>query len=129
MTNICDVYIEVFGLADEEGIFLIKSLAEELEMCKHTGKEGVYERLQKVKEHHPDCMDCINSTMKILSSVVLTSDKLGIENGIVHRVYKRDDENKKPVMYVYANVSNEGKCFFVGDREQGDFIRNDARRI
>ena len=65
--------------------------------------------------------------MKILGGLVLDPSKIGCEECITHRVFKRGDKEKKPILYVYANIPGQGKYFFIGDREKERFIRNGAR--
>ena len=116
-----EVYKSI-GLTNEDGTFPIKTLVESLTQCKSSGQKGIQERLEIFSAYYPEFANCNDSSTVMLKSAVLNPEIIDFERCIVKRVYSRNDEEKEPILYVYANCKEEGKMFYVADKEEKQFI-------
>lgn len=113
------------GIADREGNFPIKDLISESDRIydeNGSGKRTVEKQLALIEEYCPEFATCQNSTMGVLQGNILGNDKLKFNKCVVKRVYDRKDENKRPVLYVYIDLPEEGTVFYVADKEEGKFV-------
>ena len=114
------------GLADENGKFPMQAL---LNKCKSIDDlrlpvaEELKRELNAIKEYCPDFAKCQNSTTGILQCAVLRQENLNFNKCVVSRVYAREDLEKKPVLYVYADLPEMGKQFYFADEQKGEFIQ------
>ena len=120
-----EVYKSI-GIADEEGKFPISKMLDEKELIDKTSKdvrENISKKIELLRETCPEYAACINSTDRILSSILFEqSDNFSFNRCIVSRVYDKSDENKTPVLYTYLDFEEEGKLFFYADKETGEFV-------
>lgn len=115
------------NLADKDGNFPIKSLYEESDKIDSFYKDDVFlnidEQLKLLKRKFPDFAKFQNSTMQIVTNLLGTENiKSKVDNIVVKRVYDKADENKYPVLYLYAVSEEFGEKFYFADKENGDFV-------
>ena len=111
------------GLTDAEGYFPIKALVDILNTCPTEGPERISSRLKALSEYLPEFAECNNSTANIIRTLILNPSKVDYENCIAKRVYNREDETKRPVLYVYADLGEDGKQFFVAEKDAIEFTQ------
>ena len=112
------------GIADKEGNFPIKNLIDQSKMIDDTNlseEESLKKQLLLLEEYCPEFATCQNSTSAILQGIILNQENLKFNRCVVNRVYEREDENKKPILYVYADLPNAGKKFYFADKDIGKF--------
>ena len=113
------------GLTDKDGNFPIKTLIEksqEIDEESPIEEEQIKKQLMLLKEYYPNFAMCENSSMSLLESMFVGLKNTSFDKCIVNRVYDKNDEEKRPVVYVYANFPNSGKKFYYIDKNQGEFI-------
>lgn len=118
---------EVFssiGLADKNGDFPIKELIEKsnaIDKLDLSDEEELKRQLLLLEDYYPLFANCQNSTINILQGTVLAQENLKFKNCVASRVYEKEDKDKRPVMYVYADLLESGKKFYYADKETGQF--------
>ena len=109
------------GLTNESGKFPATQLCEnikEIERMNTGAQDQLANRFKALKNYYPEFAECMNSTIKILQSIVLEhSENFNYENCISSRVYRKDDIKKQPVLFVYFDFGTSGKIFFYADNE------------
>ena len=65
--------------------------------------------------------------MGIIQGISLAGENLKYNRCIVNRVYGKQDKDKRPVMYVYVDLPEEGKVFYFADKEKGEFVELDQK--
>ena len=115
------------GLAEKDGTFPIGNLFDNIDNYNGIGKEALEKILYSIEDYCPDFTEYINSTFNILNYVLLNSNKINFNKCVVNRVYSKEDMQKQPVLFVYADIEKEGKYFFVADKKMGKFISMDAK--
>lgn len=124
------------GLAKEDGTFPISDMSNEIDKIANKPISTTGENTKKVAEmlgvmakHHPDFSICINSTMNVLCGLIFSKHDLkeGVGEGrvVIDRVYRKDDSNQLPVLYVYYtpdDTKSEGS-FFVAERGDRNFTQ------
>lgn len=122
--NLREVYKSI-GLAREDGLFPITDLIDKIsEVDKSTSlKEQLQGRIKCLKEYCPDFCKCMTSTMKILEPIVFqSSERFNYERLIVNRAYSKQDDDRKPVMFVYFDFGQGTEIFYYADSEKGEFV-------
>lgn len=112
------------GIADQEGNFPVKKLADISESIYHSElpeEEVIKRQFALLAEYYPDFATCQNSTTTILQGLLLKNEKFHFNRCVVNRVYHREDEDKEVVLYVYVDFPNAGKKFYFADKEIGQF--------
>lgn len=113
------------GLAHEDGNFpiidLLKKSNEIDKICANNPVQNLNNQLLLLSKVCPDFALCQNSSMKILANL-LAKDNLNLNKCVIDRVYKKDDNNKSPYMYVYVSSRDFGKKFFIVDKDLGNFL-------
>ena len=123
-----EVYKQI-GIADENGDFPIKNIFDESEKIYKLGlKSGEYlpRILKLLQEMYPDFAHSINETTSMLYGL-LDNENFNYEKCVIKRVYKRSDKEKMANLYVYADFGEDGKVFYVADRETGEFVELEQR--
>ncbi len=114
------------GLADKEGNFPIKDLLDKSESIhqRYVNQPDVNIRQQflLLSQVCPEFANCQNSSMSILSNVLLNNENFKFNKCVVNRVYKKEDSNKEPILYVYINSNELGEKFYYADENKGQFI-------
>ena len=114
------------GLADTNGQFPIKDLIEKSElldeMYANQPEQNIKEQFLLLKKTCPEFATCQNSSMNILSSVLLNNENLKFNKCVVNRVFNRTDKNKRPILFVYIDSNEIGKKFYFADKDTGQFI-------
>lgn len=119
---------EVFksiGLADREGNFPIKQLIDKSKIIddyKFPEEKSIKMQLELLTRYCPEFATCQNSTSSILQGIILNQENLKFNKCVVNRVYEREDESKRPVLYVYADFPEAGKKFYLADKDAREFI-------
>lgn len=113
------------GVADKDGNFPIKKLKEKsktIDDYNFPTEEAIKYQFQLLADYYPEFATCQNETMTILSLIILKGENLNFNRCVANRVYERDDENKQPVLYVYADLPEVGKRFYFADKETKSFV-------
>lgn len=114
------------GLADKEGKFLIKDVMEMSklldEFYANEPDTNINKQFSLLKKVCPEFAKCQNSSMTILSDILLNNKNLKFNKCNINRVYSREDNEKKPIMYVHINSDELGNKFYYANKEKGQFI-------
>ncbi len=114
------------GLADRDGQFPIKKLLEKSkqldEIYANEPEQNVNKQLLLLKSTCPEFATCQNSSMSILSDVLLSNENLRFNKCVVSRVYNRTDKEKRPILFVYINSNELGNKFYVANKDEGQFV-------
>lgn len=114
------------GLVDKDGKFLISILQEKSKLLDafyaNEPERNINTQFLLLKQTCPEFATCQNSSMRVLSDVLLNNENLKFNKCVVNRVYSRTDEEKRPVLYVYINSDELGKRFYFADKNLGQFI-------
>lgn len=122
---------EVFtsiGLADRDGKFPIKTLIDEskaIDDLNLPAQQAIEKQLLLLSRYYPDFATCQNSTMEILTNILLNLEMqrhLYFFKCVVSRVHERVDKDKKPILYVYADLPDSGKKFYIPNYEEKSFL-------
>lgn len=115
------------GLADKEGSFPLK---EAIEKSKQIDKiyanqleENISNQFLLLKKICPEFATCQDSSMCMLSDVLLNNENMKFDRCVVNRVYNRTDKEKRPIMFVYIASNEIGNKFYFANKEEGTFIR------
>ena len=79
------------------------------------------EQLLLLKQACPEFCLCQNSSMSMLNTL-LDTENLNLDRCVVNRVYHRQDQERRPVLYVYAESEELRKRFYYADKEKEQFI-------
>lgn len=126
---------EVFksvGIADKEGNFPIKDFIYKSVYINYSDlptEKLIKKQLNLLAEYCPEFATCQNETTQILSLISLNSKNLNYTRCIVNRVYARGDDDKRPILYVYADLPESGKKFYFADSESRQFIELQQREF
>lgn len=114
------------GLADKEGQFPIKDLLEKSklldEFYANEPERNINKQFLLLRQTCPEFATCQNSSMAILSDVLLSNENLRFNKCVVNRVYNRTDKEKRPILYVYINSNELGNKFYFANKEEGQFV-------
>lgn len=114
------------GLANENGEFLIKEMIAEStalhEQYANQPAKDLEQQFALVAQMHPEFAICQNSTMEIMSAVLLNNENLQFNKCVVNRVYDKQDEDKKPIVYIYIDSDEVGRKFYYADKDKGQMI-------
>ena len=115
------------GLADKEGQFLIKDLLEKSTLVDiffaRQPEQNINKQFLLLRQACPEFATCQNSSMRILSDILLNNENLRFNKCVVNRVYSRNDKEKRPILYVYVASNELGKKFYFASQEEGQFVR------
>ena len=113
------------GLADRDGQFPIKDLLEKSkqldEFYANQPDQNIRNQFLLLKQTCPEFATCQNSTMSILSDVLLSNENLKFNKCVVNRVYNRTDKEKRPILFVYIDSNELGSKFFFANND-GEFL-------
>lgn len=113
------------GVADKDGKFPITEFMKKSKTIDNhnlPAEESIKEQLKLVEKYYPEFAECQNSITYILQGVSLKQKNLNFNKCVVNRVYERTDENKRPVLYVYADLPDAGKKFYFADKGTQQFV-------
>lgn len=114
------------GLASENGVFPIANLLEQSEKInkfyENEPDRNIKAQLKLLEKTCPEFATCQNSSMNILSNILLNHKNLRFNKGIINRVYDREDDEKSPVMYIYIDSNELGRKFYYADKNEGQFL-------
>ena len=122
------------GLADRDGQFPIKNLLEKSkqldEFYADQPDKNISKQFLLLRKACPEFSTCQNSSMSILSDVLLNNEHLKFNKCIVNRVYDRMDERKRPILFVYIDSNELGQKFYLANQDseflevsQEDFVK------
>ena len=113
------------GLADKDGNFPIlkmKEISKHLdELYSNQPEMNISKQFLLLKKICPEFATCQNSSMSILSGVLLNNENLKFNRCVVNRVYDRSDNKKRPIIFVYIDSNELGQKFYYANKD-GDFI-------
>jgi hypothetical protein len=114
------------GLADRDGQFPIKDLLEKSklldEFYANQPEQNISKQFLLLKQTCPEFATCQNSSMSILSDILLSNENLRFNKCVVDRVYNRTDKKKRPIMFVYIDSNELGKKFYFANKDEGQFL-------
>ncbi|MBQ2938109.1 MAG: hypothetical protein IJE05_04455 [Clostridia bacterium] len=114
------------GLADREGQFPIKDLLEKSklldEFYANQPNQNINKQFLLMSQVCPEFATCQNSSMSILSDILLNNENLKFNKCVVNRVYNRTDKEKRPILFVYIDSNELGKNFYFADKDRGQFV-------
>lgn len=114
------------GLTDKDGNFPIKYLIDKSselhQRYKNDQLKNLEEQFLLLKKVCPEFASCQNSTMSILSDLILDNEFLKYDKCEVNRVYNKSDKDKRPITFVYINFEELGEKFYYANKEKGEFI-------
>lgn len=114
------------GLADKEGQFSIKDLLEKSTLVDiffaRQPEQNINKQFLLLRQACPEFATCQNSSMRILSDILLNNENLRFNKCVVNRVYSRNDKEKRPILYVYVDSNELGKKFYFASQEEGQFV-------
>ncbi len=114
------------GLADRDGQFPIKDLIEKSkkidEFFANQPEENINGQFLLLQQACPEFATCQNSSISILSDILLSNENLKFNKCVVSRVYNREDKEKRPVIYVYIDLNELGKKFYFANKDEGRFV-------
>ncbi len=113
------------GLAQKDGSFPISNLIDKSkqidELYANQPEKNISEQFSLLQQACPEFAKCQNSSMTILSDILLNYDNLKFNKCIVDRVYSKNDKEKESFMYVYIDSDELGKKFYFADKDKGQF--------
>ena len=111
--------------ADRDGQFPIKDLLEKSkqldEFYANQPDKNISKQFLLLRQTCPEFATCQNSTMSILSDVLLSNENLKFNKCVVNRVYNRTDKEKRPILFVYIDSNELGSKFFFANND-GEFL-------
>lgn len=113
------------GIADKEGNFSIKDFidkATEIDNDSISEKEKIQKQFELITRYCPEFAMCQNSTLAILQQISLNQENFEFNRCVASRVYEKNDENKEPVIFVYADIPGIGNKFYFADKQTSTFI-------
>lgn len=114
------------GLADRDGQFPIKDLLEKSklldEFYANQPEQNISKQFLLLRQTCPEFATCQNSSMSILSDVLLSNENLRFNKCVVDRVYNRTDKEKRPIMFVYIDSNELGKRFYFANKDEGQLV-------
>lgn len=114
------------GLADRDGPFPIKDLLEKSrsldEFYANQPEQNISKQFLLLRQVCPEFATCQNSSMSILSDVLLNNENLRFNKCVVNRAYNRTDEEKRPILFVYINSNELGNKFYFANKDEGQFV-------
>lgn len=114
------------GLADKDGQFPIKDLFKKSklldEFYANQLDQNISKQLLLLSKVCPEFATCQNSSMNILSDILLNNENLRFNKCVINRVYDRADKRKEPVLFVYIDSDELGQKFYYADKTEGQFV-------
>ena len=114
------------GLANENGSFKIGNLMaiRKIADLANLGEvESIEQKLLALSKYYTEFASSPKETTKILKSLIRSGKNLDFNRCVIDRVYEREDTNKRPVLYVYIDLPENGKHFYVADKGSKNFVR------
>lgn len=112
-------------IADKDGNFPIKDFIENAGIIDNSDistEEKIEKQFELIIRYCPEFAMCQNSTLAILQEISLNQKNFEFNRCVASRVYEKNDENKEPVMFVYADIPGVGNKFYFADKETSTFI-------
>ena len=114
------------GLADRDGQFPIKDLLEKSklldEIYANQPEQNISKQFLLLRQICPEFATCQNSSMSILSDVLLSNENFKFNKCVVNRVYNRTDTEKRPILFVYINSNELEDKFYFANKDEGQFV-------
>ena len=109
------------GLAGKDGQFPIKDLIEQSklldEFYANQPEKNISKQFLLLRKICPEFATCQNSSMSILSDVLLSNENLEFNKCVVNRVYDRADNEKRPILFVYIDSNELGQKFYFASND------------
>lgn len=120
-SNVREIFKSI-GATDEKGSFPMQkfmSMSNMIKAYKFPAEKTIEIQLMLLTSYYPEFFICQNETASILRGIL---SNINFNRCVVNRVYERDDKNKQPVLYVYADLPEVGKKFYFADKETNKFV-------
>ena len=125
LPNLRKVYTSI-GVAREDGNFPAIDMIEKTEKINELAPNvdsNIQNKFKLLKSKCPEFAECMKSTIKIMQGILFEkNDKFDYKKCIASRVYDKNDEKKKAVLFLYFDFDDKGKRFYYADKQQGEFI-------
>ncbi len=109
-----------------DGQFPIKDLLEKSklldEFYANQPEQNISKQFLLLRQNCPEFATCQNSSMSILSDVLLSNENLRFNKCVVNRVYNRTDKEKRPIMFIYIDSNELGKRFYYANKDEGQLV-------
>ncbi len=119
------------GLADKDGKFPITDLKDKSkkldEVYSNEPDKNIQSQFLLLKRVCPDFALCQDESISVLRNILLNNDNLKSkfnENDrcAIKKVYDKDDEEKKPVLYVHIDADEIGRKFYYANKDEAQFV-------
>jgi len=114
------------GLTREDGTFLVGNLIEQSDKIANKNislEQKFEEQLSLLQKVNPNFDTCQNSTVLILSDILLNHPEMNFKRIVINRVYNKNDKKKTPAIYIYCDLDDEKNIFFVSEPGSGTFSK------
>ena len=114
------------GLANQNGVFPIDNMLRESkalhEKYAENPEQDIQQQFELLSRVCPEFATCQNSSMGIIANNLLNDENLQFDKCVVERVFDKQDQEKRPVMYVYIESEELGRKFYYADKDKGQMI-------
>ena len=121
------------GLADKEGHFPIKDLIDKVNQINNENidfKEKIVKKIEVLQQKCPEYAKNINETIQIMKCILFANNEnFNYNKCVASRVYDRNDDKKKAVLYTYFDLGDGQQMFYYADQESGEFINLDKEEF
>ncbi len=114
------------GLADKEGQFPINDFIVQSKLLDafyaNQPEHNINTQFLLLSKTYPEFATCQNSSVTILSDILLNNENLKFNRCVVNRVYNKTDKEKRTILYVYIDSNELGKKFYFADKNKEQFV-------
>ncbi len=124
-TKMREVFYNI-GLLNEDKEFRIGELlkkSDKIDGFSGSIEEKIESKLKLIEEFNPKFTKHQNSTISIVSSLMSKNNKMEFEKIAINRVYKKEDPEKEPYMYIYVKENKDNELFYYADKEKNTFVK------
>lgn len=123
-----DLFYSV-GIIDESRKFKSDGIDDRLkkidEEYSYDIKLNIKKRIEILKEYQPKFLSCFNSSKAFIKLYLFYKDNFTCKKCIVSRVYLKEDEDKKPRMYINVETEDGKELYYISkviDDKTDDFV-------
>ncbi len=85
--------------------------------------EIISRKLKMVSDKYPNLKLCQMEILKLLETILTNTPCIEHNKCIVNRVYRKNDISKKPIIYSYFNLNENGEVFYYIDENTSEFVK------
>ena len=123
--NTTKVFQSIGVITREDGKFPAYEIAQkarEIDSKPISSKEKMEKLLSLIPAYREEFATCQNSTISFLQNVVLPQPNLVFDACVLGKVYQREDQEKKPIVYAYSRFPDGSEAIFYADAEKKSFV-------